>query len=343
MTNNRTIPQPRTTGILYIGALIPLILVVTSYFGIFNTNHNNMSEIKNVILIGAGGNLGPSILDAFLEDGSFNVSVLTRESSSSTFPSSVKVHKADYNSIDSLKAAFQGQDAVLSFVGGTAIGDQEKLIDAAIAAGVKRFLPSEYGSNTPNPKVVEIVPIFKGKLGAVDYLKKKESEISWTSVITGPFFDWGLKVGFLGFDFKNKKASLVDDGKGTFSATNLNQIGKSLIKILQKPEETKNTYVYVSSFETTQRDILAAVEKITGDKYTTENASSKDLEKDGKEKLAKGDFSSIPILIKSAAFGEQNLGDSTPEGLWNEKLGLQKESFEDSIKAAISGKLLGEK
>ena len=58
--------------------------------------------------------------------------------------------RANYDSAKSLKAAFQGQDAVISLVGGTALGDQNKLIDAAIAAGVKRFLPSEYGSDTTN-------------------------------------------------------------------------------------------------------------------------------------------------------------------------------------------------
>ena len=55
---------------------------------------------------------------------------------------------------------------------------------------MKRFLPSEFGSNTPDPRVSAIVPIFAAKTGAVEYLKSKESEITWSSLIPGGFFDW---------------------------------------------------------------------------------------------------------------------------------------------------------
>ncbi|KAF2258724.1 isoflavone reductase family protein-like protein CipA [Lojkania enalia] len=301
------------------------------------------SEIKNVVIIGAGGNLGPSILNVFLESSSFNVTVLSRQESKATFPAGVNVVKADYSSIDSLKSAFQGQDAVISLVAGSAIGDQQKLIDGAIAAGVKRFLPSEYGSNTEDKRVIAAVPIFKGKVAVIDYLKSKESEISWTSVITGPFFDWCLKVGFLCINLPSKSATLIDEGKAKFSATNLHQIGLALIKILEKPSETKNKFVYISSFTTTQNDILAAAEKLTGEKFKVDHVSSKDLQASGSEKLGKGDFSGIAELIQASAFGAQELCDLTPAGLWNDKLGLEKESFEDSIKSVLNGKLVGEK
>ena len=76
-------------------------------------------------------------------------------------------------------------------MGNFALGDtQLTLIEAAFAAGVKRFIPSEYGSNTANPEVVGLVPIFGGKQKIVDSLKSKESKgLSWTVLITGPFFD----------------------------------------------------------------------------------------------------------------------------------------------------------
>ncbi|KAF2464840.1 NAD(P)-binding protein [Lindgomyces ingoldianus] len=301
------------------------------------------SEIKNIVIIGAGGNLGPSILNAFLDASPFNVTVLSREGSKSTFPSGVKVVRADYNSIDSLAVAFQGQDAVISLVGGAAIGDQENLINGAIKAGVKRFIPSEFGSNTVDPKVRAIVPIFSAKTGTVAYLKSKESEISWSSVITGPFFDWGLKVGFLGFHIPSKTATLIDSGTAPFSTTNLHQIGLSLIKILQNPSETKNKYIYVSSFTTTQSDILAAVEKLSGEKWTVKHVTSKELIEIGNEKLKNKDFSGIGDLIKAVAWGKEGLGDSRPAGLWDERLGLEKEGFEESIEKALGGKLVGEK
>lgn len=251
--------------------------------------------------------------------------------------------KADYTSVDSLTTAFKGQDAVISLVGSHGLTEQKPIIDAAIAAGVKRFLPSEFGSNTNDPRVLKIVPIFSAKVGTVDYLKSKEDHITWSSVINGPFFDWGLKVGFLGLNGSTQTATLVDNGAATISATNLRQIGLALVKILENPQLTKNQYIYISSFETTQKELLATAEKITGKKWTVNHVNSKDLLKSGGEKLAKQDFSGVVDLIQGAAYGEDALGDHRPAGLWNDKLGLQKEDFEESVKAGLSGKYYGEK
>jgi uncharacterized protein YbjT (DUF2867 family) len=134
--------------------------------------------------------LGRPILNTLVKYSSFNITVVSRQESTSSFPESVKVIKADYSSHESLTNAFKGQDAVISLVGGAALGEQKKLIDAAIAAGVKRFLPSEYGSNVPDDRVRQAVPVFEAKKSVVDYLKSKEDVIEWSSVITGVFFDW---------------------------------------------------------------------------------------------------------------------------------------------------------
>lgn len=245
---------------------------------------------------------------------------------------------ADYDSESSLKDAFQGQDAVISLVGGTAIGDQDKLINGAIAAGVKRFIPSEFGSNTADKRLRDIVPVFEPKFGTVNYLKSKESEISWTSVVTGVFFDWGLKVGFFGFNGSTKTANVIDHGKAIISATNLHQIGVTLVKALENADLTKNQYVYVSGFQTSQQEVLASAEKITGEKWTVNNTSAKDLIEQGRAKFEKGDYSGILALILGSNLAvDQQLGDFSSQGLWNEKLGVPSESFEETVRTALVG------
>lgn len=109
------------------------------------------------------------------------------------------------------------------------------------------------------------------------------------------------------------------------------------MKILEKADETKNQKVYVSSFETSQKQLLELVEKTTGEKWKVENVSSKDLRADGLKKLQTGDLSGIVALLQSAIAGEAELVDHRPLGLWNEKLGLVKEDFEESFKIAFSG------
>lgn len=82
-----------------------------------------------------------------LVNAGFEVSVLARPSSKSVYADNIKVFKADFPDHKALVEAFRGQDAVLVTtgdfhnIGATTI----PLIDAAIEAGVKRFLPSGWG------------------------------------------------------------------------------------------------------------------------------------------------------------------------------------------------------
>lgn len=262
--------------------------------------------------------------------------MLSRQGSKSTFPSGVKIFHADYDSVSSLKDAFQGQDAVVSLVASAALGAQDKLIDAAIEAGVNRFIPSEFGSNTPDKRTREIVPVFETKFSIVNYLKSKEHDISWTSVITGAFFDMSLRDGFLGFHRSTKTATIYDDGKAVFSTTNLHQVGITLIRSLEKAELTKNQFVYVNSFQTSQKEILDLVERVTGEKWTVNHQTTAKLLEDGRARFQKGDFSAIPDLIRVAIFDpSENLGDSSPEGLWNDKLNLPKEDIEATARTEL--------
>jgi uncharacterized protein YbjT (DUF2867 family) len=99
--------------------------------------------IKNVVLAGASGNLGPFVLDALVEAG-LSVTVFTRRSSSSTFPSTVKVVTVDYSDVKTLESALAGIDAVIAVLPhGEA---QDNLIRASKKAGVKVVVPGEFGN-----------------------------------------------------------------------------------------------------------------------------------------------------------------------------------------------------
>lgn len=93
----------------------------------------------------------------------------------------------------SLLAAFKGQDAVISTIATVSIPLQKRIIDAAVKAGVRRFVPSEFGSDTGNAKAMALLPqYFKGKEETVEYLKevcKENPGFAWTAFVTGPFFE----------------------------------------------------------------------------------------------------------------------------------------------------------
>jgi hypothetical protein len=118
------------------------------------------------------------------------VTVLTRASSNSSFPKDINVIQTSYSQAELVKA-FEGQDSVVSTVGATGFEEQKVFIDAAIEAGVRRFIPSELSTNTLSDAVRQLVPLFEAKKAIIDYLKGKESSgLTWTGLSGGVLFDW---------------------------------------------------------------------------------------------------------------------------------------------------------
>ena len=64
------------------------------------------------------------------------------------------------------------------------------MIDAAIEAGVKRFLPSEFGFDTEDDRTLEVAPCTIMKKDPIEHLKARKDKISWTSIVNGLWLDW---------------------------------------------------------------------------------------------------------------------------------------------------------
>ncbi|KAG4443102.1 hypothetical protein IFR05_001428 [Cadophora sp. M221] len=257
-----------------------------------------MSSIKNVAVLGAGGALGTPVLKAILDSGKFNVTVIVRPASTSTFASSVKVVKADYSSLDSLTSALKGQDAVVSTVGMEGLTGQSVLIDAAIAAGVKRILPSEFGSDLNNPKTA-LQPVFAYKVALRKNLEEKiaaGADITYTYVINSGFLDWGLDHSFL-LDWKSPEPKLYNGGEFEFSSTTLTSVGQAVLGVLSHPEETKNRSVYVQDIVISQKKLLELAGKVAPErKWTPVTVSLDEQEKWANERIAAGDYS-MPVMV----------------------------------------------
>ncbi|KAK4141337.1 uncharacterized protein C8A04DRAFT_31087 [Dichotomopilus funicola] len=257
-----------------------------------------MTTIKTVAVLGATGNLGPALVQA-LHDANFTVTAITRANSSnptpSTFPSDVTVKSVDYTSPEALRAAFTGQDAVVSAVATPALGIQIAAIDAAVAAGVKRFIPSEYGVDTRQAVGTTVGNILAKKIEVVEYLQEVVKKgtapgFSWTGLSTGLFLDWGFDFNGLGvIDLKEKKATIIDSGNEKFYTSTLSHIGRSVAGILLHPDETANKYLATASHNFSQNELLAVVEELTGTKFAVIHEKSEDLTRVGLEKLAAGE------------------------------------------------------
>lgn len=146
----------------------------------------------------------------------------------------------------------------------------------------------------------------------------------------------GLKVKFLGFDLDAHTATIYDGGDFPVNFTNLSTIGAAVVAVLRNPDKVKNQNVFVNSYRLSQNEILAALEKATGEKWKTTPASAEKLGKEGGEKLSRGDFSGIGDLIISIVFsGDEKLDYAKQQGLHNDTIGLPKAAPLDETIAKI--------
>ncbi|KAI0427131.1 NAD(P)-binding protein [Xylaria sp. FL1042] len=294
-----------------------------------------MSAFKRVAIAGSTGNLGPAILEKVIEAG-FDVTVLTRPNTTHSFPQSVKVAEVDYGSLDSLTNVLRGQDVVISTIATAALNRQLLLVDAAAKAGVKRFLPSEFGSDTLHHRTSQL-PCYVDKIAVQNALRSAAhiSGMTYTFVINGPFFDWGMRVGFIA-DVKGRSVPFWDGGDRVFSTTTLATIGRAVVGVLKHPEETQNRAVYVQEAAVSSKQILEIGKRATGtDDWKAIHASLADHVKKGWEELekphpdmAKSDMN----FITASIWGEEYGGKF--ENLDNKLLGIE-EMDEEGIEKLI--------
>ncbi|KAF2026306.1 NAD(P)-binding protein [Setomelanomma holmii] len=300
-------------------------------------------SINNVALIGGTGTLGAPVLKA-LKASEFNIFVVNRQTSRSVYPRTQVITVPDDLNVDGIAQALKEKeiDALVITIAGSHVESQKKLIDAAFKAGVKRIIPAEFGScDSADEKTNEILPLMKGKKDVRDYLLSLEgmqredgSKFTWTSLVTGHFFDYGLTCGLLKFDVKDRKAYILDGGKIKFSGSNLDFIGKAVIKILEKPAETANKLLYVHSSYVTQLELLEALENATGDKFKRIDQDSEEELKVARPKMLSGDREAREEVV--AVWGVVASDWKEKEGFANTLLGLQEDDLDETVQKVVA-------
>jgi len=294
-----------------------------------------------VAVIGAGGNLGKHFIQSLLASTNpkFEITAIARATSSYTAPSeNIKVIKQDLTDHSTLVENLRGNEALI-LVQGT---DHEFLtvskavIEAAIDAGVKMVMPSDYGSrDTP---IFITAAAFKPMIR--DFVKEKASDnkITYTIIKNGAFFDMSFKMAY-NIDYAAKKATLFDDGNQKFHTTTYGSIANAIVGVLRAPAQYANKTVYIHDFYTTQRELLSIVESEVnkdGSKFETTSIDTEELGKNSVEALKRGERNMQNIFgaIRSAVWGKEASAD------WDENddsqaLGLEKKDLRAEIKKKI--------
>ncbi len=139
----------------------------------------------------ASGNFGTPITAALQHDG-FDVTIITRVQSTSTFPPGVPVIRTAYT-VEDLTKALAGQDAAVCVVGPAGITLQAAMIDAAEAAGVRRFIIDDFGWGPDVRGLPEFNDIHILRRAQWDHAKARAAAnpaFTYTGISSGNPIDW---------------------------------------------------------------------------------------------------------------------------------------------------------
>ncbi|KAF5002985.1 hypothetical protein FDECE_10459 [Fusarium decemcellulare] len=292
-----------------------------------------MSGLQNVAIAGV-------VVKELLASG-FNVTALQRPTSTATFPDGVNVKRVIHDSFDSWRIALEGQDAVISFLVPPATDYQNLAAEAAVAAKVKRFIPSEWGMNTTILGDTTFGKLLSDKTSTQDHLYKLSTQnelFSWTGISTGLWFDWGLEHLSLGFDKSTRTVEIADSWVEKFQTSNLGFVARVIAAVLNNPTQTCDKYITVASFNISQMEILALAEKVSGEKWTVRSYKVDDAQRAAEDALAKGDLDAAfyPLLHGRLLRDGAGLALQPSQNFATSVLGLQEEGPIDAIKAWLS-------
>ncbi|KAF3198312.1 hypothetical protein TWF106_006205 [Orbilia oligospora] len=244
----------------------------------------------NVTIAGGSGQVSQEIIDALIESDKHHITILSRKNTPPrpTISPQISWKTVDYSNKDSLTKALGGAHTLLSFIQILSDPDQasqKNLIDAAIAAGVKRFAPSEYGS-----KGTVNMPWWYGKEKVREYLEEvnsKEQVLEYTLFQPGLFLDYlafphktSKHVDPLQtiFDFQNRRAIVVnghEDSIMTFTTV------KDLATIVTKAVEYEGKWPSVGGImgnKVTFSELLEIGHRVRGRPFSVDYVSVEDLE-----------------------------------------------------------------
>ncbi|KAH8821778.1 isoflavone reductase family protein [Xylogone sp. PMI_703] len=301
--------------------------------------------IRNVAWYGTG-NTGLPVLEAVLASGKFDVKLLLRNKTADrtrSLPSNITTVTIDFDQPSTLVEALRGQDAVVVFTkfapGSELDRIQIALIDAAIKAGVKLFVPSEWAPDTAGgnaatsrrigPNTLPPTGVIGPKRAVHNYLftRGAEGTISYAMVFAGVILASSLKTGALRFNFKGREADLPDGGIHPFSTTSLKTLCSAVIGVLSEYPKTRNRLLYVADGVTTQRDLLAVVEGAQQQRWTRRSFPIIENKERAEERIRAGTygFEEFVSVLMLPFFGGMTVW-ATPD---NELLGIKEEDLVD--------------
>ncbi|KAL5514228.1 hypothetical protein ACEPAG_2316 [Sanghuangporus baumii] len=238
---------------------------------------------QSVLIIGATGRTGSSIVNGLLENGNFVVIAGTRPSSASKPQAEalksrgveIRIIDLENWTVDQIADSLKGVDTVISTIFFAEVPRQKLLADACKTAGVKRFVPDDWGTAC----VRGVRQLYDQKLAIRDYAKDigigyTFIDVGWWMQITPPFTD----IQSASPVRKKAMTSCIGSGNVKCAVTDNRDIGKFVARIISD-DRTLNQYVFCWTQEVTLNETIALAERVSGSKIDIENVSADEMAK----------------------------------------------------------------
>ncbi|KAI1444923.1 NAD(P)-binding protein [Annulohypoxylon stygium] len=245
-----------------------------------------MPSPPSILILGAG-ELGTSVLEALAahpKRGSAKIAVLLRKSTIETQDPEKRKQNAYLESLGAslepgdlanddiaqLAAMFKRFHTVVSCSGfGLPAGTQLKLTRAALEAGVKRYVPWQWGIDYDVVGAGSAQDLFDEQLG-VRTLLRGQNGTEWVIVSTGLFMSFLFKPEFGVVDLKGRKLRALGGWEKRLSVTTARDIGRVAAEVVLDPREGERGVVYVAGDTVSYRQVAQLVKVRFGGEWTEE-------------------------------------------------------------------------
>lgn len=244
-----------------------------------------MSKSQRIVVVaGASGTLGKLVCDALVARGDREgrpvlVRALVRRKpgqpvapqASGPEGGGVVTVPVDYDHQEELQRACAGACAVVSTLQGledVVVGVQSRLLDAAIATQVRRFIPSDFsGDFTKLPEGSHRNFDLRRRFhrAAEERIRSVGSAIEVTSIFQGGFTEL-LGSGWVLFDYKKQRINYFGDADSAMEFTTWQNTAEFTAAALLDERSTPR-YLFPAGQRTTPREAQAIARRVTGAEF----------------------------------------------------------------------------
>lgn len=297
-----------------------------------------LSTMSKILLIGGTGRLGAEIAKGLITAGFDQHVALVRPSAAMEKTEKLQslgwtINQVDFDQASDLTAALTGANVVVSALGGPTLRQAEMaIVDAAQAAGVSLFVPSQFGIDYRRWNVSH--PVHKNKEAVLEHAKSVG--LPTLSVFTGVLSDMTFNALT---DLSQMKATVVSGGKHKVSFTRRSDIGYVLAKALKDPKYSSGGFLSMQGTTVTWKEALEMLEKAVGKSFEISDLSPEEATQKEKDLLQKGDMPSFLASFGTHLLAEPARGSSGFDvSAEADDLGFAMETLETTIQNTYGSK-----